>query len=195
MGKRKREHYEKVCGIYKITNNINGKCYIGQSIDIYYRWFTHQNPKIWQSDKGKALYRAFIKYGIDNFMFEIIEVCPRKKLDEREKHWISFYKSYKDGYNMTKGGQGNKNRDWIHRSSKKQRINWFWEFIEYLGEKHFDIYDTFNEIKMALCPDIDNLDDVENDEIRDEIDGYDTLMRDFCDGYENFEQWAECNLI
>lgn len=183
-----------ICGIYVIKNNVNGKCYVGQSIDIYRRWYSHQNPKSWESDRSKALYKAFLKYGIENFTFEIVEECKRKDLDAREKHWISFFNSYKGGYNMTKGGQGNDNRDWVHKSRKK-KINWAIEFINYIGENHPSIYDTFNEMKSAICPYIDNLEDIENDYIREEIDGYDTMLRDFSDGYDNFEQWAECNLI
>ena len=68
-------------------------------------------------------------------------------------------------------------------------------FINYIGKNHPSIYDTFNEMKSAIYPYIDNLEDIKNDYIREEIDGYDTMLRDFSDGYDNFEQWAECNLI
>ena len=61
----------KICGIYKITNKINGKCYIGQSIDIIKRWKTEY--KWYQINKH--LLAAFNKYGLENFNFEIIEEC------------------------------------------------------------------------------------------------------------------------
>lgn len=94
-----------MCGIYKITNNINGKVYIGQSICIEKRWKNHKN----YFGKGKEdypLYRAFSKYGIDNFSFEVIEECEVDLLNEREIYWISFYNSNqrKFGYNQTLGG-------------------------------------------------------------------------------------------
>lgn len=183
-----------ICGIYKITNNLNGKCYVGQSIDIHYRWYTHKNPKTWAANKGKALYCAFIKYGIENFTFEIIEECSRSKLDIREKYWVQHFNSYGKGYNMTKGGQGNNNRNCL-RKPKKNLINWFEEFINYLGKYHPTIYDTFEEVKPFLCPYVIGINDIEDDNIIKELDGYDTLLRDFCEGYDNFEQWAECNLI
>lgn len=194
MGRKKKEHRKEICSIYKITNKLNGKCYIGQSIDIHHRWYTHKNPKTWVADKGKVLYRAFVKYGIENFTFEIIEECPRKQLDIREKYWVRYFDSYSNGYNMTKGGQGNNHRDWL-RKSKKYQINWFEDFINYLGEYCPTIYNTFEEVRSFLCPYAESINDIEDDNAVEELDGYDTLMRDFCDGYDNYEQWAECNLI
>ena len=61
-------------GIYKITNLINNKIYIGQSVDIKKRWATHKRQAfIKGKEYDKYLYRAIRKYGIDNFSFEIIE--------------------------------------------------------------------------------------------------------------------------
>lgn len=194
MGRKRKEHREEICGIYKITNKINGKCYIGQSIDIYKRWYTHKSPKTWAADKGKVLYRAFVKYGIENFTFEIIEECSRKQLDIREKYWVRYFDSYSNGYNMTKGGQGNNHRDWL-RKSKNNQLNWFEDFVDYIGKYCPTIYSTFEEVKSFLCPYAEDIDDIEDDNIIEELDGYDTLFRDFTDGYDNFEQWAECNLI
>lgn len=60
-------------GIYKITNLVNGKMYIGQAVDIEERWIRHKRD--WKIDKTKVLYKAIRKYGIENFSFEIIEEC------------------------------------------------------------------------------------------------------------------------
>lgn len=99
-----------ITGIYKITNNINGKIYIGQSIDIETRWYHHKKSAFSPDYKGynKYLYKAFRKYGIDNFMFEIIEKCEQYQLNDREIFWISHYDSAntKKGYNITLGGDG-----------------------------------------------------------------------------------------
>ena len=46
-----------------------------------------------------------LKYGIDNFSFEIIEKCSQKELNEKEIYWISFFDSYRKGYNETTGGE------------------------------------------------------------------------------------------
>ena len=98
---------DKNCGIYKITNKINGKSYIGLSGDILVRWNEHKSHyKIIDN----VLYRAMRKYGIENFVFEILENCPKHKLGEREKFYIKKYRTYVgfedcNGYNMTLGGE------------------------------------------------------------------------------------------
>lgn len=85
-------------GIYKITNTINGKCYIGQSIDIVRRWRQHRTD--YQTEE-KVLYQAMRKYGFENFSFEVLEECKATVLDERELFWINEYDSYNNGYNAT----------------------------------------------------------------------------------------------
>lgn len=103
-------------GIYKITNTLNNKCYIGQSIDIETRWKQHAYNATHEikKEKGRKLYEAFHSFNLENFVFEIIEECEmiQKTLNERERYWISYYNSYEDGYNMTRGGQGEDS--WIY---------------------------------------------------------------------------------
>lgn len=92
-------------GIYKITNKINNKIYIGKSTDIEKRWKYHISHYNYEREYNKPLYKAFRKYGVENFSFEIIEECLLD-IDEKEKYWINFYNSYKNGYNATIGGEG-----------------------------------------------------------------------------------------
>lgn len=94
----------KKCGIYCIENKINGKKYIGQSIDISRRWTEHRQKS--RFDKGTILYNSFKKYGVENFNFYIIEECKEEELNNREIYWISYYDTFKHGYNMTLGGAG-----------------------------------------------------------------------------------------
>lgn len=95
-------------GIYKITNKINQKCYIGKSKNITERWNYHKTRYNDEREYDKPLYRAFRKYGIENFTFDILEELQEydKESNEREKYWIKFYNSYEKGYNGTKGGDG-----------------------------------------------------------------------------------------
>jgi len=88
------------CGIYKIENLINHKCYIGQSINIEKRWYDHKH-----SIDNFAIHSAMKKYGIENFSFEIVEECNEKDLDKKECFWIQEFNSLvPNGYNMVEGG-------------------------------------------------------------------------------------------
>lgn len=90
-------------GIYKITNKINGKCYIGQSTLIEKRWSNHKNTSCNPTSTAYEypLYRAFRKYGIENFSFEVLEECNNSELNEKERYWIKYYNPE---YNQTIGG-------------------------------------------------------------------------------------------
>lgn len=94
-------------GIYKITNKINGQSYIGLSVDIEERWYKHKTnyKNVDNKEYEKTLYRAFRKYGLNNFTFEVIEECEKEDLPNKEIFWISFYNTYADGYNETPGGE------------------------------------------------------------------------------------------
>ena len=111
-------------GIYKITNNLNNLCYIGQSIHIEKRLKEHKMKYNWERDSNKVLYKAFQKYGLENFTFEIIEECDEKELNKREIYWIEYYNSFKNGYNMTSGGENNSGDNHPrHKLTKEDVIN------------------------------------------------------------------------
>lgn len=85
--------------IYKTTNKINGKIYIGKNAT--------DDPDYLGS--GQYLKRAIKKYGRQHFIKETLETCSDEKaLDERERYWIAFYRSTNReiGYNLTDGGTG-----------------------------------------------------------------------------------------
>ena len=107
--KNKGDNY--MTGIYKITNTVNNKIYIGQSIFIEKRWAQHKSPYEQERYKDKPLYKAFQKYGLNNFIFEVIEECPPEILNEREKYWISTLRTlcHEKGYNVTSGGSSTAN--------------------------------------------------------------------------------------
>lgn len=89
------------CGIYKIENQINKKCYVGQSINIERRWAEHQRDI---KNLDYPLYLSINKYGLENFKFEIVEECSQDELNQKEIYWIKEYNSYFNGYNQTLGG-------------------------------------------------------------------------------------------
>ena len=89
--------------IYRYRNKINGKGYTGQTCrDISIRDKEHLT-----GGGSKALKRAMAKYGKENFVREVIEdgILP-ELLNEREIYWIAHFEDFKNGYNMTIGGDG-----------------------------------------------------------------------------------------
>lgn len=91
-------------GIYKITNKANGKIYIGQSKDIHYRWHRHRLAAFNSNypQYNCLLYKAIRKYGLDSFLFEVIEECEESELNSREQYYISYFNCANPqfGYNM-----------------------------------------------------------------------------------------------
>ncbi|MBQ7704233.1 MAG: GIY-YIG nuclease family protein [Selenomonadaceae bacterium] len=110
----------KMGTIYKYTNLINGKIYIGQTTQkLSRRMSKHRNSKSTSGIDG-----ALKKYGEENFKIEVVEKCPVEQLGEREIYWIAFYdcKSPK-GYNLTDGGDGllNPSQETLERLSKASK--------------------------------------------------------------------------
>ena len=114
--------------IYKITNLINNKVYIGQTMQKPLdRWYRHcQKSNLSDAEKNMAIKKAIFKYGKDNFKFEVIETindCSRTLLNEREIYWISQYDSYNNGYNCTLGGNAGVKPFKIPKSEHKNIID------------------------------------------------------------------------
>lgn len=93
--------------IYKITNLVNGKIYVGKTIyTIERRFKEHLSDSKRGKYENRPLYKAINKYGKDNFIIEAIEKCEDDKASEREIYWIEKLNSYHNGYNATLGGDG-----------------------------------------------------------------------------------------
>ena len=90
--------------IYKITNLLNGKVYIGQTrMSVKQRMYRHYSRA--KQDDITGIDAAIKKYGKENFSVETLEECEEDKLDERERYYINLFSSYGNGYNLTLGGQ------------------------------------------------------------------------------------------
>lgn len=95
--------------IYKITNQINGKIYIGKTgLTIEKRFRRHLSLAV--QKVNRYLYDAINHYGKDNFIIELVEECFQEVVDSRERYYINLYMSNQKqfGYNMTDGGDGGK---------------------------------------------------------------------------------------
>lgn len=102
-------------GIYIITNLVNGKTYIGKSNNIKRRFSEHRNLN---KESNKSLLFAYKKYGIENFSFDVLEICDISELNEREMFWIE---KLNPEYNRTRGGDGNFGRILSDESKEKLR--------------------------------------------------------------------------
>lgn len=98
---------QNVCGVYKITNQKTGECYIGQAVDVRTRWYNHAKAGLGvDTPQGNKLYNSMLEYGLDDFSFELLEECKPNELDEKEKYFIELYNSKVFGFNGTVGNNG-----------------------------------------------------------------------------------------
>ena len=96
---------ETVSGIYRITNITNNKSYIGKSVDVKKRLTDHVKGSLGISTiADQEIHHAMSEEGIEQFMFQLLEQVDKDKLNEREKHYISLYRTQEYGYNGRAGG-------------------------------------------------------------------------------------------
>ena len=133
-----------VCGIYKITNLVNGMPYIGQSRNIRLRWNSHKKGR--ERDHNYYIHNAIAKYGIDSFSFEILEECSIDQLNELEcKYIVAFNSLNPNGYNLDLGGGAGK--EVSQETRQKQSAS-------HLGEKNHNYgkpKSDSTKLKMSLA--------------------------------------------
>ena len=94
--------------IYVITNDVNGKQYVGQTArSIEDRFKEHLKDS---QTHDYPLYKAMQKYGIEHFSVKQLEECSTEELDDKEIFWIKKLNTYYEGYNATLGGEGTQTR-------------------------------------------------------------------------------------
>ena len=125
--------------IYLAINKINGKMYIGQTIDFKRRIYQHRIIK-----DNCAIHKAIIKYGWNNFEWHIIDIChgDANNLNILEKHYIEHFGTYHYGYNETFGGQGVSRLDFKHSEKTKRKMS--------QTRKHMQGKPHTNETKQIL---------------------------------------------
>lgn len=132
--------------IYKITNLVNNKVYIGKTAgSIQNRWNEHCSDYCRDHCKNRPLYSAMRKYGVDKFIIEPVEECTIEEINDREIYWISFYGSYNNGYNATLGGEGATVVDYDEVVSLYQKLQNQVSVAKYLGVTTI----TINKILQA----------------------------------------------
>lgn len=129
--------------IYKATNKINGKSYIGQTINYKNRLWQHR--RCYEKEDCK-FHDAIKEFGFDNFEWEVIETCERKEeADNLERKYIELFDSYRNGYNENKGSVGG------HNAKSIVCLNLNGDFIKRYDSAADAEKDGFNNVNVLLC--------------------------------------------
>lgn len=155
--------WTKISGIYKITNIVNNKVYIGQSVSVKERLCTHRSLLKRNVHYNTYLQGEYNKYGKANFTFEILEECEESKLDDKEIYYIAQYDSTNrnKGYNREYGGNSSRKITQSIRDAKMGKNNPMYgkhhstEYVEWIREHNRGINtdlteDTVEAIKIDL---------------------------------------------
>jgi group I intron endonuclease len=154
---------ERYCEIYKITNISNGKIYVGQAVSHIlnhkrYRPYGHEGrfrchiSEAFTTKKNQSHYlnNAIRKYGVTDFMVELIECCELEKADEREIHYIKELNSlFPNGYNLKNGGSVFTHSD---ESKKRLSIGVVNYFKDKKAERFKDIKQIDDDIEKYIKP-------------------------------------------
>lgn len=138
------QNNKKMSGIYKITNIINNKVYIGLTIHLNRRWAEHKNDLIKNKHFNRYLQNSVNKYGIQNFKFEVLEQveADKDKLSEREIFWINKYKSLNIKlYNIGLGGYDGNGLKGELNSNYDSTLYTFYKIDSDLIEKDITFWD------------------------------------------------------
>ena len=145
-------------GIYKITNLVNNKIYIGQSKNIEQRWKEHiRHSKNEHNAKKTYIHKAINKYGKDNFKFEVLEECKFEELDKKECEYIAKFKSNVRGigYNSTPGGDARYN---VVLKGTDNPVSVFnEEEVFFIREKYADKNTSCSEAYNLFCSKYKNI--------------------------------------
>lgn len=147
------ENLSKLYGIiYRITNLINEKSYIGQTIQsLESRIDAHHKNA--QNGSNFAIHRAIRKYGIENFKYEILTFCEsNQELNDQESFYISYFNTFTGnknhkGYNMTSGGSSKKYSDEVREKLSKRASEKIGDKNPFFNRKHSDE----SRAKMSLA--------------------------------------------
>lgn len=129
--------------IYKATNKINGKSYIGQTVDYKSRVWQHM--RCYEKEDCK-FHDAIKEFGSDNFDWEVLETCNGKeKANDLERKYIELFNSYRNGYNDNKGGVGG------HNARAIVCLKPDGEFVKRYDSASDAEKDGFNNVNVLLC--------------------------------------------
>lgn len=134
--------------IYKITNDINNKVYIGKTLKtVEERWQEHCHDACKERCEKRPLYSAINKYGQNHFKIEPIEECSIENINEREQFWIDYYNCCgHNGYNATFGGDGKPYLDYDLIYQTYQQVKSCKQTAEIVGCNYDSVRDILRNV-------------------------------------------------
>lgn len=142
--------------IYKITNKINGKLYIGATtLSLEERFKHHFYDSRRKRCAKRALYKAINKYGIENFIIEVLEEVEEDIRFEKEIEWIEKLETFKEGYNETYGGCGKSLIDYSTVIKTYEKVKNISEVSRILGHDTGQISEILNENNVDILSSTD----------------------------------------
>ena len=123
----------KIIGVYKITNTVTGDFYIGSSKNVKRRWKNHKSPSIWKKCPNNPMYLDMKKYGLDYFVFEILEEAEETHLKEKEQQFIDLLKPTYNS-NNAKGLDIDKYKEYKKEYQKEYRKKYYNQLCCYNNE-------------------------------------------------------------
>ena len=116
----------KISAVYKITNTITGDFYIGSSKNVKSRWTCHKAPSTWKEHSNNPMYIDMRKFGVNSFVFEVIEEVESEQLKEKEQQFIEMLKpSYNrcnaKGLNIERRKESQKKASKKHEKTDKRK--------------------------------------------------------------------------
>ena len=132
--------------VYKITNTITGKFYIGSNKNKKSRFAVHKCQSVWKNNPNKQLYQDMRKYGVDNFEFKILAEVEPDKLKEKEQQFIETLKPAYNSNNAN-GIDTERCKEYQKKYQKSEK------FKEYQKEYHkeYDKTDKRKKYHNQLC--------------------------------------------
>lgn len=144
-------------GIYIIRNLITGKCYIGQSVSICRRVLRHKCDMNNNRHYNLYLQRAWNKYGANSFRFDVLEICRRDDLDEKEIMYIQQFNSFIDGYNLTAGWYGHSGCTWFD-TERNNLKNAHWDkWIRVVSVNNGEVFDCIGDAAKHYDIDVSSI--------------------------------------
>ena len=145
---------KRYCEIYKITNLSTGKIYVGQAVSHIlnhkrYRPYGHEGrfrchiSEAFSTKKNQSHYlnNAIRKYGVEDFVVDLVECCEISNSDDREIHYIKEFNSlFPNGYNLKNGGTS-----FTHTDESKKRVSN--GVIMYFKERKFERFKNITKIE------------------------------------------------